>query len=71
MLPVSLSSPNGAGLLQWPLFGQDQEFMELDLTPSVTQNIRKEHIIFMTVNLLKKLAKAAPLGRYLSFASEE
>ncbi|XP_046889897.1 carboxylesterase 3 isoform X1 [Hypomesus transpacificus] len=56
-------SPNGAGLLQWPLFGQDQEFMELDLTPSVSQNIRKEQILFMTVTLPKKLATAASPGR--------
>jgi len=59
---VRTGSPNGVGLLQWPLYGEKQDYMELGLTQSVAEGLRKDKVFFMTVTLPQKMASmmAAP-----------
>lgn len=57
-------SPNGLGLVSWPQYDQNQQdYMELGLTPVVKQKLKADKVQFMTVTLpqrLEQLAAAAP-----------
>uniref|UniRef100_A0A667ZMF3 Carboxylic ester hydrolase n=1 Tax=Myripristis murdjan TaxID=586833 RepID=A0A667ZMF3_9TELE len=53
-------SPNGPGLVHWPQYDeQRQEYMELGLTQTVRQTLKKERVNFATVTLPHKLASVA------------
>ncbi|XP_061103128.1 carboxylesterase 3 [Conger conger] len=53
-------SPNGAGLVQWPVYGETEEYLKLDLTQSVGQKLRQNRVHFMDVVLPQLLAKLPP-----------
>ncbi|XP_031723922.1 carboxylesterase 3 isoform X3 [Anarrhichthys ocellatus] len=53
-------SPNGPGLVVWPQYDrQKQEYLELGLTQTVRQNLRKDRVHFATVVLPQKLEQLA------------
>ena len=48
-------SPNGAGLVHWPKYGAEEEYMKIGLgeqTPG--QHLKKERFVFLTQTLLEK-----------------
>ncbi|XP_070828696.1 carboxylesterase 3 [Chaetodon trifascialis] len=52
-------SPNSPGLVSWPQYDmQKQEYLELGLTQTVRQKLRKDRVHFATVTLPQKLAAA-------------
>ncbi|XP_064191590.1 carboxylesterase 3 [Anguilla rostrata] len=53
-------SPNGAGLVQWPLYGETEEYLKFDLKPSVGQKLKENRVLFMNVTLPELLAKTTP-----------
>ncbi|GAA6224619.1 carboxylesterase 5A-like isoform X2 [Lates japonicus] len=59
-------SPNGPGLVSWPQYSsQRQEYLELGLTQTVRQKLKKDRVHFATVTLpqkLEQLAAAAKAG---------
>ena len=55
-LAVSSRSPNGPGLVHWPLYDASNKYLNLDLQQSEGQDLRKEKIQFFTVELPKRLA---------------
>ncbi|XP_037538524.1 carboxylesterase 3 [Nematolebias whitei] len=61
---VRTGSPNGPGLVSWPQYDRNkQDYMELGLTQTVKQKLRKDRIHFATVTLpqrLEQLEAAAP-----------
>ncbi|XP_034389936.1 carboxylesterase 5A-like isoform X2 [Cyclopterus lumpus] len=53
-------SPNGPGLVVWPQYDrQKQEYLELGLTQTVRQKLRKDRVHFVTVVLPLKLEELA------------
>lgn len=49
-------SPSGPGLVSWPQYDrQKQQYMELDLTQTVKQKLKKDRVHFATVSLPQKL----------------
>uniref|UniRef100_A0A8C7NA59 Carboxylic ester hydrolase n=1 Tax=Oncorhynchus kisutch TaxID=8019 RepID=A0A8C7NA59_ONCKI len=52
-------SPNGEELIQWPLYDQKEEYMELGLKQVVAQSLKKDKVHFMTVLLPQKLHSMA------------
>uniref|UniRef100_A0AAZ3P6W2 Carboxylic ester hydrolase n=1 Tax=Oncorhynchus tshawytscha TaxID=74940 RepID=A0AAZ3P6W2_ONCTS len=52
-------SPNGEELIQWPLYDQKEEYMELGLKQVVAQSLKKDKVHFMTVLLPQKLHSLA------------
>ncbi|XP_068580163.1 carboxylesterase 3 isoform X3 [Cebidichthys violaceus] len=53
-------SPNGPGLVVWPQYDrQKQEYLELGLTQTVRQELRKDRVHFTTVVLPQKLEQLA------------
>ncbi|XP_040895227.1 carboxylesterase 3 [Toxotes jaculatrix] len=63
---VRTGSPNGPGLVSWAQYSrQKQEYMELGLTQTVKQKLKKDRVHFATVTLpqkLEQLAAAAKAG---------
>ncbi|XP_012688031.1 carboxylesterase 5A-like isoform X1 [Clupea harengus] len=53
---VRTGSPNGPGLVHWPLYDASNKYLNLDLQQSEGQDLRKEKIQFFTVELPKRLA---------------
>lgn len=54
------SSPSGPGLVSWPQYDkQKQEYMELGLTQTVKQKLKKDRVHFATVDLPQKLQRLA------------
>lgn len=54
------SSPNGPELVIWPQYDkQKQEYMELGLTQTVRQKLKKDRVHFVTVTLPLKLEQLA------------
>uniref|UniRef100_A0A6Q2XIU0 Carboxylic ester hydrolase n=1 Tax=Esox lucius TaxID=8010 RepID=A0A6Q2XIU0_ESOLU len=51
-------SPNGEGLVQWPLYDQKEEYMELGLKQVVSQGLKKDKVHFMNVVLPDQLRKS-------------
>ncbi|XP_036399567.1 carboxylesterase 3 [Megalops cyprinoides] len=49
-------SPNGAGLVKWPLYGETEEYLKLNLQQTVGQKLKQDRVHFMTVTLPEKLA---------------
>ncbi|XP_056138161.1 carboxylesterase 5A-like [Lampris incognitus] len=53
---VHNGSPNGAGLVQWPQYNdQNQEYLQLGLEQTVGQKLKKERVHFATITLPQKL----------------
>uniref|UniRef100_A0A7N6F5R1 Carboxylic ester hydrolase n=1 Tax=Anabas testudineus TaxID=64144 RepID=A0A7N6F5R1_ANATE len=53
-------SPSGPGLVSWPQYDkQKQEYMELGLTQTVKQKLKKDRVHFATVDLPQKLQRLA------------
>ncbi|XP_023253090.1 carboxylesterase 5A-like [Seriola lalandi dorsalis] len=53
-------SPDGPGLVSWPQYSrQQQEYMELGLTQTVKQKLKKDRVQFATVTLPQKLQQLA------------
>ncbi|XP_041854159.1 uncharacterized protein ces2b [Melanotaenia boesemani] len=49
-------SPNGDGLVHWPKYGADEEYLSIDLKEQVTaQHLKKNQFIFMTEILPEKI----------------
>ncbi|XP_013886367.1 carboxylesterase 3 [Austrofundulus limnaeus] len=57
---VRTGSPNGPGLVSWPQYNQNQQdYMELGLTPVVKQKLKMDRVQFSTVTLPQKLEQLA------------
>ncbi|XP_012688033.2 carboxylesterase 5A-like [Clupea harengus] len=52
-------SPNGPGLVHWPLYDASNKYLNLDLQQSEGQDLRKDKMQFFTVELPKRLAAKA------------
>uniref|UniRef100_A0A8C5Z691 Carboxylic ester hydrolase n=1 Tax=Marmota marmota marmota TaxID=9994 RepID=A0A8C5Z691_MARMA len=48
-------NPNGEGLPHWPLFNQDQQYLQLDIQPAVGQALRAHRLQFWTKTLPQKI----------------
>ncbi|KAK7891740.1 hypothetical protein WMY93_023703 [Mugilogobius chulae] len=48
-------SPNGADLVHWPQYGQEENYLLIDTKPVVRQGLKKERFVFMTETLPKLL----------------
>ena len=64
MIECLLSSPDGPGLVSWPKYSkQKQQYMELGLTQTVRQKLKKERVHFATVTLPQKLEQLAAAAK--------
>lgn len=60
MFEYLFSSPSGPGLVSWPQYDkQKQEYMELGLTQTMKQKLKKDRVHFATVTLPQKLQRLA------------
>uniref|UniRef100_A0A3B4TE44 Carboxylic ester hydrolase n=1 Tax=Seriola dumerili TaxID=41447 RepID=A0A3B4TE44_SERDU len=58
------NSPDGPGLVSWPQYSrQQQEYMELGLTQTVKQKLKKDRVQFATVTLPQKLQQLAAAAK--------
>ncbi|XP_026237902.2 cocaine esterase-like isoform X2 [Urocitellus parryii] len=48
-------NPNGEDLPQWPLFDQDQQYLQLDIQPAVGQALKAHRLQFWTKTLPQKI----------------
>ncbi|XP_071461336.1 cocaine esterase-like isoform X2 [Marmota flaviventris] len=48
-------NPNGEGLPHWPLFDQDQQYLQLDIQPAVGQALKAHRLQFWTKTLPQKI----------------
>uniref|UniRef100_A0A8C9QN38 Carboxylesterase type B domain-containing protein n=1 Tax=Spermophilus dauricus TaxID=99837 RepID=A0A8C9QN38_SPEDA len=48
-------NPNGEGLPHWPLFIQDQQYLQLDIQPAVGQALKAHRLQFWTKTLPQKI----------------
>ncbi|XP_062298303.1 cocaine esterase-like [Scomber scombrus] len=49
-------SPNGHGLVHWPKYGVDEEYLAIDIKEQVIgQNLKRDRFIFMTQTLPEKI----------------
>ncbi|KAM5133469.1 cocaine esterase-like [Callospermophilus lateralis] len=48
-------NPNGEGLPHWPLFTQDQQYLQLDIQPAVGQALKAHRLQFWTKTLPQKI----------------
>ncbi|KAJ0069357.1 hypothetical protein NL108_004171 [Boleophthalmus pectinirostris] len=48
-------SPNGKGLVHWPQYGKEENYLFIDSEQVVRQGLRKDHFVFMTQTLPKML----------------
>ncbi|XP_072290620.1 pyrethroid hydrolase Ces2e-like [Eucyclogobius newberryi] len=48
-------SPNGDGLVHWPQYGEEENYLFIDTEQVVRQGLRKEHFVFLTQTLPKML----------------
>ncbi|KAA0715030.1 Fatty acyl-CoA hydrolase precursor, medium chain [Triplophysa tibetana] len=52
---IRSGSPNGPGLVQWPLYEQSEKYMNLGLNQAEGQGLKKDKLHFFNVELPKKL----------------
>ncbi|KAJ8398655.1 hypothetical protein AAFF_G00421830 [Aldrovandia affinis] len=48
-------SPNGPGLVQWPIYGESEEYLNLGMEQTVGQKLKQDRVHFMDVSLPQKL----------------
>lgn len=48
-------SPNGDGLVHWPRYGAEEEYLVIDKEQVVSQHLRKDRFIFLTQTLPEKM----------------
>ncbi|XP_031172736.1 pyrethroid hydrolase Ces2e [Sander lucioperca] len=49
-------SPNGGGLVHWPKYGAEEDYLSIDVKEQVTaQHLKKEQFVFMTQTLPEKI----------------
>ncbi|KAJ0069330.1 hypothetical protein NL108_004170 [Boleophthalmus pectinirostris] len=48
-------SPNGKGLVHWPQYGKEENYLFIDSEQVVRQGLRKDHFVFFTQTLPKML----------------
>ena len=49
-------SPNGDGLVHWPKYGADEDYLAIGLTEQVTgQHLKKDRFVFLTQTLPEKI----------------
>ncbi|XP_020786784.2 cocaine esterase-like [Boleophthalmus pectinirostris] len=48
-------SPNGKGLVHWPQYGKEENYLFIDSEQVVRQGLRKDHVVFLTQTLPKML----------------
>ncbi|XP_046290753.1 cocaine esterase isoform X3 [Marmota monax] len=48
-------NPNGEGLPHWPLFDQDQQYLQLDIQPAVGKALKAHRLQFWTKTLPQKI----------------
>ncbi|KAJ8335536.1 hypothetical protein SKAU_G00388780 [Synaphobranchus kaupii] len=53
-------SPNGADLVQWPVYGETEEYLKLGLEQSVGQKLKQNRVHFMNATLPELLAIPTP-----------
>lgn len=53
-------SPNGPGLVEWPRYGRDENYLKLNLQPTVSRGLKQNRAHFLYVVLPDKLAKSHP-----------
>lgn len=46
-------SPNGDGLVHWPQYGEEENYLLIDTEQVVRQQLNKEHFVFLTQTLPK------------------
>ncbi|XP_072554687.1 carboxylesterase 3 [Paramormyrops kingsleyae] len=49
-------SPNGPGLVEWPVYGESEEYLNLGLEQTTDRKLKQEQMHFFTVKLPQKLA---------------
>ncbi|KAA8590276.1 hypothetical protein FQN60_014210 [Etheostoma spectabile] len=55
-IKLSGKSPNGGGLVHWPKYGAEEEYLSIDVKEQVTgQHLKKERFVFMTQTLPEKI----------------
>uniref|UniRef100_A0AAV2L4B5 Carboxylesterase type B domain-containing protein n=1 Tax=Knipowitschia caucasica TaxID=637954 RepID=A0AAV2L4B5_KNICA len=52
-------SPNGDGLVHWPQYGPEENYMFIDMQQEVRQGLRKDRFVFLTETLPKTLQELA------------
>ncbi|XP_043937867.1 fatty acyl-CoA hydrolase precursor, medium chain-like [Protopterus annectens] len=52
-------SPNGKGLLEWPVYDSKEEYMELDLKQHIASHYRENRVTFWTKTIPEQLKKLA------------
>uniref|UniRef100_A0A673C1Z9 Carboxylic ester hydrolase n=1 Tax=Sphaeramia orbicularis TaxID=375764 RepID=A0A673C1Z9_9TELE len=55
-------SPSGGGLVEWPKYGAEEEYLEIDTKQVVHQHLKKERFVFMTQTLPKKMQEQEKTG---------
>ena len=49
-------SPNGHGLVHWPKYGAEEEYLSIDLKEQVTgHHLKKDRFVFVTQTLPEKV----------------
>ncbi|KAJ8281220.1 hypothetical protein GJAV_G00064960 [Gymnothorax javanicus] len=56
-------SPNGAGLPEWPVYGETEQYMNLDLEPSVGQKLKQNRVHFIDVTLPELSARPTSITK--------
>ncbi|XP_066492931.1 fatty acyl-CoA hydrolase precursor, medium chain-like [Tiliqua scincoides] len=51
-------NPNGDGLVTWPKYDRNEEYLEIGLKQKVSQKLREEQVVFWTKTLPEKLAES-------------
>ncbi|XP_068938553.1 liver carboxylesterase 1-like isoform X1 [Petaurus breviceps papuanus] len=47
-------NPNGEGLLKWPRYDQNEEYLHINITPKVAKKKKEKEMVFLTELLAKK-----------------
>uniref|UniRef100_A0A667ZN30 Carboxylesterase type B domain-containing protein n=1 Tax=Myripristis murdjan TaxID=586833 RepID=A0A667ZN30_9TELE len=55
-------SPNGPGLVEWPVYNHSENYLILNLQQTVSQRLKQNRAHFLNVVLPQKLAKSHPVN---------
>ena len=53
--PLYCRSPNGVGLVHWPQYGPEEEFLALGLKQQAGKQLKRDRYVFLTQTLPEKL----------------